>query len=412
MLKTILSIKNIQEAYFDLVENFDTVSKSSRYTGIDGVKLDDINPTSKKYLEEIRKELKNLTPLTPVIEHEIPKKNGKMRKIFIYTLKDRIKAQSIHRVIEPIMEKLYSPFLFSYRSTHPSYYAAKTISKRYKKYYGEDTVFRGDITEYTENIDKEILIKKLLETDIDKEVIPLLELFIHNTLIRNNEVIKLEKGVIQGVPLMAIFANLYLNNMDLVIGKKIDLYRRVGDDFICFDKNEEKIKEIKEFVIKKTKKIKLPLQLQKTQFIKSNESFDFLGYKFNDKKVSIQSGSVVKFLIKIKRKLRYFPIDANKKLKRLPFILYKDIDSVSNIYLEFIRSYKQASNFEQIEEISEKCFHILVKYFFKTYSFKNHKLCIQLTRKIKIPSLYIYFKKFHNGKLSLSELALSKKKLY
>jgi hypothetical protein len=38
-----------------------------------------------------------------------------------------------------------------------------------------------------------------------------------------------------GSPMSVLFFNLYLNDMDKMIGQKYAFYRRVGDDFIIFD---------------------------------------------------------------------------------------------------------------------------------------------------------------------------------
>jgi len=412
MFEKITSIKNIENAYLECVENFDLNCKSNRYCGVDNIKLDQTNSHSLEMIYSIQKELESLTPILPVLHKSIPKTNGKKRNIFIYSVKDRIKAQAIYRIIEPNITNSLSPFVFSYRSTHPSHIAAKSIAKRYRKNHGSDYVFHGDVTEYTENIDKTILRNKLKKCEINEKTLLLINLFIDNSIISDEKLFSLRKGIIQGVPLMALFANLYLNDMDLEIGKKVSLYRRVGDDFICFDKNKEKIVSARTTILKHIKKVKLSIQEEKTQIVHNTEKFSFLGYDFINGKVLIRQSSVHKFLTRITKKLHYYTISQQQKEKRIPKIIYEDSDSIHNMYIEFLRSYYQADDYNQIKKISQNCYKSLTKFFFKSYSHKNQNTCRNITKKLSIPSLYNYFTSIHNGKTSFSKLALSKKKSY
>lgn len=410
MFKEILKKENIQGAYFDLVAKFDEESKSSKYLGIDALSLNDFNINSVKILKKIREELIELNPLTPATELIIPKKRGGERKIYIYTVQDRIKAQAVFRVLESFFEKQYSPFLFSYRSSHPSYYAAKSVAKRYKRYFSQDNVFCADISDYTENIKKDILVKKLKNLELEKGVLDLLNLFINNPIISDGKIKYWNKGVVQGTPVITFFANIYLNDLDKYVGQKVSFYRRVGDDFIIFDKDIQKVKEIREFILKEIKKLGLDISKHKTKLIKSNENFTFLGYDFHENKISINKSSIDKAIRFWKIKLKYYNRGDQKKVYRLKKIFYQDQDSIHNQFIEFISSYRQANDKKQIKILSEKFFRILTKYFFKTYSSRNQRLTKDILKNFNIPSLYQYFLDFHNGKKSITKLSLSKKK--
>jgi reverse transcriptase-like protein len=410
MFKEILKKENIQAAYFDLVAKFDEESKSSKYFGIDSLSLNDFNINSAKILEKVRQEMIELKPLAPATELIIPKKRGGERKIYIYTVRDRIKAQAVFRILEPFFEEQYSSFLFSYRSSHPSYYAAKSVAKRYKKYFGQDNIFYADISDYTESIEKDILVQKLKDLGLEEGVLKLLDLFINNSIISDGKIKYWDKGVVQGTPVITFFANIYLNDLDKYVGKKVSFYRRVGDDFIVFDKDIEKVKKIREFLLKEVKELGLIISGHKTKLIKSNEDFTFLGYDFQNNKISINKSSIDKTIGFWKRKLKYYNGGDKKKISRLKKILYQDQDSIHNQFIEFISSYRQANDKKQIKGSSENFFRILTKYFFKTYSSRNQRLTKEILKDVKIPSFYQYFLDFHNGKKSITKLSLSKKK--
>jgi len=410
MLKTILDEKNIEGAYLDLVQKFDETSKSHRYCGVDGITLNDITATSAAVLRQVKKELIELTPIDPVLETIIPKKDGTPRRIYIYTIKDRIKAQALYRVVEPIFEEKLSAFLFSYRTSHPHYLAAKSIAKRYKKHYGKDTVLISDVSDYFAHIDKPILREKLADLGLDQEVISLLNLFIDNSILTERKIIYPEVGLISGVPLIVIFANLYLNDIDQYVGGKVALYRRVGDDFILFDKDRAKIVAMQEYLFKETKKLKLTIKKEKTKLIQSDEPFVFLGHLFSKGKISIPSRSVRRATIRWNKVLKYYPIPIKLKLKRLDRLLYLDAESIHSEFVQMIGIYRQVTDEEQIKNISEEFFRILTNYLYGSYSERTQRLTKKLTAGMPIPSLYKYYLDFHNGKETITSLSLSKKR--
>ncbi len=91
------------------------VYKNKGASGIDGVTVDEL----KQYLKENKDELcqrsrtRKYQPQA-ALRVEIPKENGKMRKLGIPTVVDRVVQQAIHQVISPIFEKQFSEFSYGF----------------------------------------------------------------------------------------------------------------------------------------------------------------------------------------------------------------------------------------------------------------------------------------------------------
>jgi hypothetical protein len=409
MIKEILDEKNIQDAYLDLVEKFDKESKTFSYAGIDGFKLSDFDTCSAELLQQVRQEMIDLKPVNPTLEFAIPKKEGGERIIYIYSVKDRIKAQAIYRVTEPHFEKNYSPFVYSYRTTKPYHFAAKSIAKRYKKYLGQDTVLKSDVSDYFYCIEQDILEKKLVDIGFSNEVIQLLKLFVNNSVLRDQKISLLEKGVILGVPMICSFANLYLTDLDNEIGNQVALYRRVGDDFIIFDKDREKVIRMKDRLMEATKELGLTISEKKTELLNSDQAFTFVGYKFDNGRIGIKDSTIRKAKIRWKKKLKYYPVSNDQKIQRLKQFFFKDGDSIHNDFVQIIICYKQANDFDQIKKIYQSFLQILTSYFFGKYSARNQRIMMKdILGKagIKVPSLNKYFIDIHNGRKGIAELSV------
>ena len=96
MFSKISSYSNIEAAYLEILEQFSTDRRNLKYHGIDNIFLRDINLTSHKIIKTIRDDFFSKKEIEAALSVKIPKKNkpGEFREIFVYNLKQRIKALS------------------------------------------------------------------------------------------------------------------------------------------------------------------------------------------------------------------------------------------------------------------------------------------------------------------------------
>lgn len=402
----IVDLKNIEGAYFDLISIFDNQSKSSRYNSLDGVKLNDLDYWSEGAIKQVQKELKTHTPLQPLYNFWIPKKNFDKRQLYLYSIKDRIKAQAIARVLEPIIEKQLSPWLFSYRSSHPSYYAGRSVARRYIRYYPKDFVLVTDISDYFYSIDKDILILKLRQLGLSEKVMDLLLLFIKTKVYKNGEIFEIPVGVCAGTPLVVLFGNLYLNDLDHYLGSKVSLYRRVGDDIILFDPNLEKLQNLNLYINEEVKKLKLTIKPSKTKLIKTSQPFNFLGYRFFDKKIGSEASFIRKKGKEWKRDLSKYPgTILSRKLVHFKKCLFTKPNNFHNQFQQIVLEKSLASYDEDFKKLFKVFLRVLTVYFFGKYTPRNRRLLDSLLKGIPIESIHKYYLKTHYDKDKLSGLS-------
>ncbi|MDD5165397.1 MAG: reverse transcriptase domain-containing protein [Candidatus Pacebacteria bacterium] len=389
----ITSSENITHAYTDLVRKFDEESKAGRYRGVDGIKLNTLNFSSTEEIPVIRQEMRDLKKIRPAYMQTIPKKNGKKRKIFVYSIKERIKAEAIYRVLLPFFDSYFSPFLFSYRSSHPSYYAARSATRRYKRYYGEDHVLVTDISDYADTIDHDILLKKLLGLGLDARTLRLLELFIKTNTLEDGVLIERPRGVLTGTPLYALLSNFYMDDFDKWAGKSVALYRRVGDDIIAMDKDAKKVAHVGSELAKTVQDLKVRLNTDKAKLIPSTQPFKFLGYSFRAGKISFDESSRNKALASWKRDIfssRAKSVSA--KMKHIRSLIMEGTDNFDNQFTQLIDQKRLVDDDAYMKQFSEKLFHMLTVYFKGRYTPKNRREVEPVLRKTGIRSLFEYYR--------------------
>jgi len=245
MFAKIISHTNLEAAYLEIVEQFSADRRNFKYHGPDNIFLRDLDIRSGELIKIIRSDLLQKKEIEPALSVKIPKNNkpDEYREIFIYNLKERVKAQAIYRVVLPEFEKVFSGRLFSYRPGKPPYLAARLFCRRYRREFGRDQALILDLKNYSDKIDRELMFVKLQEIFHDRQVLSLLRLFVFNRIYRDGLVLTPDRGLVQGVPLIALFANLYLTDLDFKYQARVSFYIRVGDDIALLDRSASRLEE-------------------------------------------------------------------------------------------------------------------------------------------------------------------------
>lgn len=403
---SIIDEQNIACAYLESAERIELTGKSIRMKGIDGLNLRSIEPFAKKIVDRVRHELVSLTPCMPAVETEFPKDDGSSRKIFTYSLVDRIKARSIERQLTPYFEASYHPGLYSYRKGRSAQDAARNVVRRYKRNFGKDHIIRSDVTDYTDNINLDILRSRLRELDLKPDVFKLTNLFIGNSVVKGTSLYNPRRGLVQGVGLIAQFANVYLNSVDDELSRFAMMFRRVGDDFFLADHSADRIRKAWKLLQARTNELGLELGTDKSQVGSSAIDFDYLGYAFRDGQVLIKQSAIDRLMAYYKSRLRWTPMDLPKKIKRLERILRSSAGELHRKNVDFVFAYRFADSDEQLVELSKAFYRILTKFFFRQYSSAAQSRTRKLTHHLPLLSLTKIHHLLTHGKASYKSLVV------
>jgi group II intron reverse transcriptase/maturase len=187
----------------------------------------------------------------PVLQVEIPKKNGSVRQLGIPTISDRVAQTVIKNQIEETLEKIFHPQSYGYRPKRSAHQALDQVRKNCWKY---DWVIDLDIKNFFDDIDHDKLLKALGKHVEEKWVLRYIERWLKAPLKnRKGEIIARTNGTPQGGVISPLLANLFLHyTLDVWLGRLNPAieFVRYADDIIIHcstqsqaEQNLQKIKD-------------------------------------------------------------------------------------------------------------------------------------------------------------------------
>jgi RNA-directed DNA polymerase len=273
MLEQILTKDNLNQAYKQVMRN-------KGAGGIDGMQVDELLPYLREHREELIQSIRNgkYRP-KPVRRVEIPKDNGKMRKLGIPTVVDRLIQQAICQVLTPIFEGQFSDNSFGFRPRRSAHDALERCKANITE--GYIYVVDMDLEKYFDTVNQSKLVQLLSETIKDGRVISLIHRFLRAGIMVGGLFEGSPKGVPQGGPLSPLLGNIMLNECDHELERRGHRFVRYADDMMIFCKSKKAAKRTLDHIIPYMEgKLFLKVNREKTQVAYVGK-VKFLGCVFN-----------------------------------------------------------------------------------------------------------------------------------
>lgn len=268
-----------------LREAYKLAKKNNGAPGIDGVTFEAIEEAGlDDFLSVIRKELVSCT-YKPLANRrkEIPKDGGKVRVLSIPAICDRIVQGALKLILEPIFEADFCDGSYGYRPKRKAHEAVNSVSEAVIN--GMTKVIDVDLEAYFDNVEHQILLRKVAQRVNDDKVMWLLKLILKAYS---------KKGIPQGGVISPLLANIYLNEVDKMLeeakevtknGKYTNIeYVRYADDLvICVnDYYNWLTKAVYKRLIQELTKLKVRINSDKTKVVDltKKDTFSFLGFAY------------------------------------------------------------------------------------------------------------------------------------
>lgn len=215
-----------------------SVMRNKGAAGIDGMTVFEIEEHIKEYYIPLRnKLLKGSYQPQPVKRVEIPKPNGKKRKLGIPCVRDRVIQQAIRQVIEPIIDPQFMENSHGFRPRRGTHSALKQCVQYYKE--GYRVVVDCDLKECFDTLNHDKLIHYLGQYIQDKMIIKVIRKFLLAGVINlSGEYAQSKTGAPQGGVLSPLLSNVYLHELDKELAKRGHKFVRYADDFVIYVKSK------------------------------------------------------------------------------------------------------------------------------------------------------------------------------
>ncbi|RKN34332.1 group II intron reverse transcriptase/maturase [Streptomyces hoynatensis] len=277
-------------------------NKGARTAGVDGKTARYIEAAQgvEVFLGALRSQVKDRSfrPV-PVRERMIPKANGKLRRLGIPTVADRVVQASLKLVLEPIFEADFLPCSYGFRPKRRAHDAI--AESRFLASCTYQWLIEGDIEACFDTIDHTALMGRMRQRVGDKHVLVLVKAFLKAGILAEGGALRdTRTGTPQGGILSPLLANIALTVLDEYVanrpgGPNTTPARQVGrrrrgepnlrlvryaDDFLVLVAGtREHCEVLREEVAAVLAPMGMRLSMEKTRITHIDEGLDFLGWR-------------------------------------------------------------------------------------------------------------------------------------
>jgi len=222
----------------NLVRALKQVRRNKGAAGIDGMSVDELPDFLKKYWPKIRQRLIEGTYRPkPVKRVEIPKPDGRSRKLGIPTVLDRLIQQAIAQVLQEEWDNDFHDNSYGFRPKRNAHQAL---------HYAQDTIRQGyrwvvdcDLEAFFDRVNHDKLMTQLKDRHQDPKLLRLINRYLKAGVQIGGTTEASIEGVPQGGPLSPILSNIVLNQLDWELNTRGHRFVRYADDFVVFVKSQQ-----------------------------------------------------------------------------------------------------------------------------------------------------------------------------
>lgn len=307
LMEKILDRDNMNEA-------FKRVKKNKGSHGIDGITVDELQQYLRENGDQLRKAILEGTYVPrPVRRVEIPKDDGKKRKLGIPTVIDRVVQQAITQVLSPIFERIFSDNSLGFRPKRSCHDALKRCQEYINA--GYKWAVDIDLASYFDTVNHDKLIGLIYKEVKDISVISLIRKYLQAGVMERGVVIKTDEGVPQGGNLSPLLSNIMLNELDKELTKRGLKFVRYADDCNIYVKSRKSANRVMASITKFIEgKLKLKVNKEKST-VGRPWKLKFLGYSFYLAKGEVRFRVHEKSIQKLKKRLK--ELTGRSKVKKI-----------------------------------------------------------------------------------------------
>ena len=222
----------------NLVRALKQVKRNKGAPGIDGLTVAAFPDYLKHYWASIRMQLLAGTYRPkPVRRVEIPKPDGRKRKLGIPTVLDRFIQQALAQVLQADWEEAFHAHSYGFRPRRSAHQAIRHTQATIRA--GHRWVVDCDLDAFFDRVNHDVLMSRLKQRTREGDVLRLINRFLKAGVRQGDKTLASVEGVPQGGPLSPVLSNIVLNGLDWELHRRGHHFVRYADDFAIFVRSRE-----------------------------------------------------------------------------------------------------------------------------------------------------------------------------
>lgn len=297
LMERIVDKDNMREAYAKVRSNRGSA-------GVDRMSVSQMHDYFKEHADELFEQVLEgkYTP-SPVLRVEIPKQEkGKVRKLGIPTVVDRVVQQAIAQQLTPLFEPQFHDSSYGFRPGRGAHDALRACKRNVDE--GYMWVVDMDLEKFFDTVCQPKLIQILSETVKDGRVVSLVHKYLNAGVMDGGVKEEARVGVPQGGPLSPLLANIMLNELDWELERRGHRFVRYADDAMIFCRSRKAAQRTLESITRFIEgRLRLKVNAGKTCVARFNQ-VKYLGYGFYRSKGKCRFRVHPKSVERMKAKIR------------------------------------------------------------------------------------------------------------
>lgn len=278
------------------------VKANAGAAGVDEQSVEEFEQDLKNNLYRIWNRMSSGTYFPPpVLRVEIPKRDGGLRPLGIPTVGDRIAQTVVKLYFEPAVEPRFHPDSYGYRPRKSAHDALATTRQRCWKF---DWVLDLDIKAFFDSLDHDLMMRAVRKYTSCRWVLLYVERWLRASVkMPSGDLVARDTGTPQGGVISPLLANIFLHlafDQWMQSRHPQNPFERYADDIVVHCRSLTAAEDLQRAIEQRLALCKLELNQQKTRIVyckdanrsgrHTQESFDFLGYTFQPRRVQSKTG--------------------------------------------------------------------------------------------------------------------------
>lgn len=290
LMEQVLEAENLQAAYL-------AVKANKGAAGVDGISTGELAGHLREHWPGIKRKLEESRyKPDPVKTVVIPKAGGGERSLGIPTVTDRFIQQALIGKLDGIFDPQMSESSFGFRRGRSAHQAV-TKAKMHVVEEGKNWIVDIDIRAFFDQIDHDILMRKIAGQIRDKRILKLIGSYLRGGRQQADGRITRDarKGTPQGGPLSPLLGNVYLDALDKELEARGLSFVRYADDVTIYTRSERSATRVLESLIRwLSKNLKLEVNREKSR-VRPPDEGSFLGFRITRGKIAVSEKSIERF---------------------------------------------------------------------------------------------------------------------